>query len=926
MSLLQHGLQKLVLINSAGYSYAELPLDASVSLIAPNNTGKTSLINALQFLLIIDKSKMDFGAYQSEDSRKFYFPDNSSYILLEVLLPTGMAVIGCVGKGLGHEYEYFAYQGSLDSEDYRLSNNQLISQPKLIAHLTERGKLARVYKASDLKAMLYGSNKQRLKNDDLDLTIFPLASASFAPSYQRILARTLRLDKLSSTNVKEYLLEIFKQDMTDSTVDFKKVWDDAFAAVNERKRHFDAVNGMKAEIDNLEKKQVKRKLLRGKLIVQRPEIETALINWQTYYRERTETLVEQLKTLKQQDDNLTKRVKDNIREQGQAENQEKELKKLEKQYIDLQFQFSAVKNFQQLEHHRESLQTQLYDLVADIKQANTRSPESINRELINKRKELTQCQQELANLHDNFYLRLQRYLPAPEFKIISCLFSKNTLTLSAGDNEKVQFFNEANFKVFAEKLTAIINQDTLQFAGLRLNTDTLSCELTLKNPQELNTEIEEIQQAITQLTQLLATANDLENRKQQQRQLEQKIKQLDDDIKKYQELSRLENNKDERQQQLKELSKQLAALKQEDHQFEHNHKLLTKQREETQASKVELENQHQRIDNIRRNRQDKQHSIDYLIQLPYIPNILEFRVNMVELATQLGNYNNDYERLLKLDNELKDGLHYLHGMGITKYRSCDSSEQELDSLFNFKALLAKEEQVIAGEARTAVINVSLLLRGLSTDLDALKRRMNDFNKLINKRQLSDLKTFKIEAREDITLVEAIKTLISTSEKLESGESFDLFNHHTVLDDKLVNKAKDFLIKKGEVLGELKVEHLFNLKFILAKENKPAKEHDDIDNAASNGTILMAKLITGLALLKLMQDERKKIHTVCYLDEAASLDQHNQRNLIATAAEFGFALIFASPEAQITARYCVPIRTVAGKNKISRKDWQIFEPL
>jgi hypothetical protein len=299
---------------------------------------------------------------------------------------------------------------------------------------------------------------------------------------------------------------------------------------------------------------------------------------------------------------------------------------------------------------------------------------------------------------------------------------------------------------------------------------------------------------------------------------------------------------------------------------------------------------------------------------------------MEQLATQLETYNNDYLRLLRLDDDLHNGLHNLHSEGVTKYQYHDSPEQELDSLFTFKSLLAKEEQVIAGKARTAVINVSLLLRGLSTDLEALKRRMNDFNKLINRRQLSDLKTFKIEAREDITLVEAIKTLISTSEKLESGESFDLFNHHTVLDDKLVNKAKDFLIKKGDVLGELKVEHLFNLKFILAKENQPAKEHDDIDNAASNGTILMAKLITGLALLNLMQDERKKIHTVCYLDEAASLDQHNQRNLIATAKEFGFSLIFASPEAQITARYCVPIKTVAGKNQISRKDWQIFEPL
>lgn len=40
MSLAQYGFQKLVLLNSAGYSRAELPLDDSVSIIAPNNTGK----------------------------------------------------------------------------------------------------------------------------------------------------------------------------------------------------------------------------------------------------------------------------------------------------------------------------------------------------------------------------------------------------------------------------------------------------------------------------------------------------------------------------------------------------------------------------------------------------------------------------------------------------------------------------------------------------------------------------------------------------------------------------------------------------------------------------------------------------------------------------------------------------------------------
>ena len=42
---MQHGFQRLVLFGSAGYSRAELPLDGSL-LVAPNNTGKTSLINA----------------------------------------------------------------------------------------------------------------------------------------------------------------------------------------------------------------------------------------------------------------------------------------------------------------------------------------------------------------------------------------------------------------------------------------------------------------------------------------------------------------------------------------------------------------------------------------------------------------------------------------------------------------------------------------------------------------------------------------------------------------------------------------------------------------------------------------------------------------------------------------------------------------
>ena len=89
---------------------------------------------------------------------------------------------------------------------------------------------------------------------------------------------------------------------------------------------------------------------------------------------------------------------------------------------------------------------------------------------------------------------------------------------------------------------------------------------------------------------------------------------------------------------------------------------------------------------------------------------------------------------------------------------------------------------------------------------------------------------------------------------------------------------------------------------------------------------MAKLVTGLAMLHLMQDRRRNVQAVCYLDEALALDARNQKSLIDTAADFGFALIFASPAPLATARYCVPILHREGKNYISQRSWQIFEPL
>ncbi len=312
--------------------------------------------------------------------------------------------------------------------------------------------------------------------------------------------------------------------------------------------------------------------------------------------------------------------------------------------------------------------------------------------------------------------------------------------------------------------------------------------------------------------------------------------------------------------------------------------------------------------------------------MEHLPWLGEPDFELDQLAVHLQGHNQAVGALQQVDEKIDRGLREIHISGLTKYASEDSGENELAKIINFIHHLPQEAESLSRAERSAVINVTQCLDGLRKGLDSFQSRMKEFNRIVSSRKLSDLNVFKIEPFEDMPLVGAIDLLLSTAEKAKLNDTFDLFNQSSLVDDAQVARAKDLLIKEGEVRGYLRVENLFRLEFIVGKEGHSPESFADIDSAASNGTVLMAKLVTGLALLYLMQDKRHGVQAVCYLDEASTLDHRNQRNLIQTARDFGFVLIFASPTPQITARYCVPIHTSVGINRISRFDWQILSPL
>ncbi|MCB9496531.1 MAG: hypothetical protein H6686_06565 [Fibrobacteria bacterium] len=137
---------------------------------------------------------------------------------------------------------------------------------------------------------------------------------------------------------------------------------------------------------------------------------------------------------------------------------------------------------------------------------------------------------------------------------------------------------------------------------------------------------------------------------------------------------------------------------------------------------------------------------------------------------------------------------------------------------------------------------------------------------------------------------------------------------------------DPLMQFSRMQGSLKLDPLFGLVFEVAKHAQEPQRFDQLDKIGFNGTVLMANLISGLALLHQMLDVKHRTRTVCYLDEAASLDDANQERLLETARELGFRLLFASPPPQATVRYCVPTERRGRRNFVPRRHWLVFEDL
>ncbi|MGL5668322.1 MAG: hypothetical protein ACRDD9_19620, partial [Shewanella sp.] len=550
------------------------------------------------------------------------------------------------------------------------------------------------------------------------------------------------------------------------------------------------------------------------------------------------------------------------------------------------------------------------------------SQRSSSSDLARQLKERTDKRQRLETqrqtLDDNLYLHLSKLLKAHELEKLNKVLSQQVMQRSPS-------YYSLDINRLREALSGEM-APSLTFSGLTLSLDELIPQHVQKTEQELVEEIDSINQQINSLTELLEVSQQRDLAEKKKNELHRAMKECEKALIDYQQLEQLTASQSQRIEKIAQIEQEIASINSALASAKERYQTLTEQINSTSEKLNKLTSDNKRVEALKEQRIDDQSLFTALSEQPHTPWIDTEEWSLENLPIRFEQFINDCRELDTLSKELRQMKNELAQKGLTKFQMAPTQDDELKGIIQFSHCLDDEKQALERKARSAVVNVTASLRELRGGLLALQSKMKEFNRLISHRQLSDLKTFKIDPVEESVLVNAMNVLIQQAEQTASGQSFDLFDHASILDDADLERAKNTLIEEGNARQGLRVADLFRLEFVVAKQGQQQESFEDIDSAASNGTVLMAKLVTGLAMLHLMQDKRHQMKAVCYLDEALALDTKNQANLIEIAEQFGFALIFASPAPLTTAHYCVPIHQVHGKNVISRNSWQELLPI
>ncbi len=861
------GPQRLILINSGRYEYADVDLAGALQIVGPNNTGKTTLINTLQFLYIDDRRHMDFGSYTSEQTREFYFPNQYSYILFECLGATGQCVIGWRGqsKTSGGEPERFFHAGPFAATDFLGEKNQ-VREPRDVNARLALKEFRIIKSAQEQKELLLPATN----GDGRGLGIVALRDTDKYHHFRETLKNLLTLSAITQEQMRDRLLMLADIPPDRTAFDARELFGDDYDRIRTRREQLVKFKKNQALVEKLVGKFGEREAARGELVWRWTDLRARKQRFEKEHEKKLAKLREekssQEKKVKELEDERTDRQKDVTDfsvEKGKLEKPLDDLKALDKEFAGLAEDLERA-TLANLKQELRTLETQLANAEGESREKAKQKVEFFSERVLDKERTIKRFDHLAVTA-------LRKHFSDDELNTIFRVLNRDLLELTVG-KDGVSISRQEELLAMLRGLLARtrdkVYRDTTVSFPLPKAGEPLA---GLENLDTAREHLAEYQSTLKRWKEMLAAIEQREKLEAQRKAKRTEVEAKEKRLFQFEEYQKTKANEPRLRAELKKIEGTIAAAIERIGKLSTQYKVAEKAKTDTEGSIRKQEDEFGKVIG----------NFNGCIfpEFPTKPRVAEGIPDDFDAAIAL--FLKQQKKQEDLCAEITNLLILTEQWFGTEFRGEDEYETVGTLQAELEALVEKEE-ALARDWNAHIHGLKATFDLVLKNLDHVRSAATGINRAFSKVQVSNLKAVKLEVVEQSDLVSWIK-------RLAAFEPGGLFDADPQQESAITNFRRT--IQDNPVI---RFTNLFTLGFTVTGADDQRHTYHDFRQIESHGTTITIKVLFNLLLLK-DQLRRDDCAVPFFLDEIQTLDPANRHAILRTARQLGFIAITAAPE-------------------------------
>jgi len=908
-----YSVKKLIAINSISYCYTELPIDRHCALFGRNNLGKTSLLNALKLHLFPEisfndcKAKFAFKSskgelYSTEDSYHYYFPSDSSFLILEAENIHGPFCLILFKSNSSFGYQRLALPCAYDeirAQFWDINNtgvNNGLGSPVSGLGIPKIHALYQQYKDAgavmlktkkEIKEKLFSHNPmQRAKGR---YCLVPLKEGGLErelSAFRQLMNFTFEIAKTDTKGLTETFATIIESGKINTQdklhQDLQTILDE-YNELRQTQDKLKAITNYRDDFKQLSDLHQSRNELQQRFSGTFQAYFKYLNNTEQQIRLQIGQVEPEVIRLFEAQQQLDKK---GIEQQKQDSEYTGQLKAL---YKDLAKFKEQIEHFQKIQH--EYPDAAIAELRNTLQAKQDELDEKISH-LEDSQKAIDALTAKVALQNSNVADQAKKKQALGHYeKLLTSRIDEHSATVLRTLNKhfgEIIVDVDSNQTAIIERFTHLFSVEPtgLSFLGEPFSREPIKSSQQIK--EQLQQELGSLEKASQQLgheiieLQKFASASG-EYQKQQCQEAQKEREKIQNELKI---VNAIETTEQQRQVKAAEIDE-----------IENVQRQLLQQLEETQGFLEQNRNDHaaakEKLESLRQQLKDATHLLQYLQKLK--SDDLKTTDDMREVHSvsfsDLKEMEGDQAKLNNLKQSLDEKINEFVQCGHFRlpveiaYSSYSNEQQSmiLDALNNTFVALPDQQDTLQSRIIEHNKMTGTKISELTGNRSHIRAFINKVNKQFEHYSISNLKDIRVEIELDHRFEELVNELDRTN-----------LNTTDIHDDGLYQRLNqfcaDFFIggRGNRILEMSKI--ITNVKYSYKKEHRDKREQKD--QSTGTNALINCTLLTILLSDLLAQDSELMLPVI--FDEFTALDEYNQRTAIQAATQHGFALFCASP--------------------------------